>query len=101
MKYFIVALISVSTAALAQQSKPVWTVHNLQERYDADTDLGKAMNVCADHRHFAPSTRPGNVAVDYDDGWEGCNAVHARWQKSKEAQDKEFIEKVGKDAEHK
>jgi hypothetical protein len=81
-------------------TKSTWEVPNLDERYDASTELGKAMNICAEHRHRA-TLHGVNNRIDYDDGWEACNAVHSRWEKTEEAkrkepQEKEFIQRVGK-----
>jgi hypothetical protein len=101
IKYLVLASsLALSTQAVAQ-SKPFFVVGNLNERYDG-TDLGKAMSICAQHKRVAEAPSgyagppPKGWRVEYLDGWESCNDIHAKWEKSQAAQDKSFVEGVAK-----
>jgi len=96
MKLLVASFILLSLAvAAAAQAKPTWTVDAVHQSYDASTDVGKAMSLCAQHRHVAPMMQPkGGYVVQYDDGWDSCNDVHAAWEKSKDATDKAFVSGV-------
>ena len=75
--------------------------------YKEDTDLGRAMNICAKHtkvQNFSYS-EGGSPPADYYDDWKACYKVRAKWNESAEAQerreravqerrDKEFVESV-------
>jgi hypothetical protein len=97
MKSAIIALLLLTSTAMAQ-GKQTWIVDQVRQTYDDATDLGKAMNICAKHRFVSPSNKSGKfgVTVEYEDGWESCNAVHEKWTKSDEVQSKAFVDKVAK-----
>jgi hypothetical protein len=94
MKTIPIAMLLLTGMAYAQ-TKPTFTVNALRQQYDNSTDVGKAMNICASHRHAAPN-RGGTsgVLIEYDDSWESCNVIHDKWEKSDDARNKAFVDKV-------
>lgn len=74
---------------IAQTSPTTFHVKSAIEKYDDTTPLGHAMNLCQGtvgnlHRHLAPGVTPtkDGITVQYDPGWEACNAVHAQFDAS-------------------
>lgn len=98
MKIVTALLLSLLTVPAHAQNKQTWTVDTVHKAYDTSTDLGKAMSICAQHRHLAPGMQPknGTYIVQYDDGWTQCEAVHAAWLKSQDANDNVFVSGVAK-----
>lgn len=78
-----------------------WTVDAGKRKFDESTEIGRAMAICQEHRHFVPSTHPhGKVDIEYDAGWESCDAIHVEWLKGEEAaRDKAKADKDAADLE--
>jgi hypothetical protein len=94
MKLVFIAMLLLTSVAYAQK-KPTFVVGQVRQQYDDSTDVGKAMNICAMHRHAVPSDGvTGGVVIEYDNAWESCNVIHEKWEKSDEAKNKAFVDKV-------